>query len=87
MRSATAATRWSRLGRHQEALASYHDALDLQPDHVEALCNRGIVLHKLRRFDDALASYEDALGLRRTIPRRSSVAAPRCTTKGNSMMR
>jgi tetratricopeptide (TPR) repeat protein len=45
-------------------LASYERALTLRPDYAEALSNRGLTLHELKRFEEALASYDHALTLR-----------------------
>jgi tetratricopeptide (TPR) repeat protein len=45
-------------------LASYNRALKVRPDYAEALRNRGLILHKLKRFEEALASYDDALKVR-----------------------
>jgi predicted O-linked N-acetylglucosamine transferase (SPINDLY family) len=45
-------------------LASYDQALAINPDHAEALYNRGITLRELQRFEDALASYDRALAIR-----------------------
>ena len=39
-----------RLGRNAEAVASYHQALALKPDHVNAPCN-GRVSGRLHGFD------------------------------------
>jgi tetratricopeptide (TPR) repeat protein len=50
--------------RHQDALASFADALTLQPDHVDALNNQGNALRNLGRFDAAIACYRGALALR-----------------------
>ena len=36
----------------------------MRPDYAEALYNRGITLHELKRFEEALASYDRALTLR-----------------------
>jgi hypothetical protein len=36
----------------------------VRPDYAEALRNRGVTLHELKRFDEALASYEQALAVR-----------------------
>ena len=52
------------LKRPAEALASYDRALLFQPDHADALCNRGNALRELKRPADALASYDRALALR-----------------------
>ena len=35
----------------------------MQPDFADALVNRGVTLHDLKRFDEALASYDRATGL------------------------
>jgi tetratricopeptide (TPR) repeat protein len=51
----------SRLGKKEEALASYDRALQLRPDYTEMLYNLGITLHELKRPEEALASYDRAL--------------------------
>ena len=45
-------------------MASCEQALAVQPDHVEALINRGNALFALQQPEDALASYEQALAVR-----------------------
>lgn len=52
------------LGKHDRALASYNRALSIQPDHPEALKNRGIALRLMKRFDESLASFDRALAAR-----------------------
>ena len=54
----------SALGRHAEALASFDEALTLQPACVEAHNYRGMALQQLRRTAEALTSFERALALR-----------------------
>jgi predicted O-linked N-acetylglucosamine transferase (SPINDLY family) len=54
----------SRLGKKEEALASFDRAIEVNPDHAEALSNRGATLHDVGRFDEALANFERAIGLR-----------------------
>ena len=54
----------SRLGKKDEALASYDRALKVRPDFAEALYNRGVTLQELKRFEEALASYDRALKVR-----------------------
>jgi protein O-GlcNAc transferase len=49
------------LNRFEEALASYDQALALQPGNAVLLYNRGRALQDLGRFDEALASYDGAL--------------------------
>ena len=45
----------ARQRRFADALASYDRALAVRPDFAEALSNRGVTLHELKRFDAALA--------------------------------
>ena len=47
-----------------EALARYDRALALQPDLVEALYNRGILLSEMKRDQEALASLDQVIALR-----------------------
>lgn len=54
----------ARLGRANDALASYDRALAVRPNDADALNNRGIVLQQLNRLDEALASYAEALTLK-----------------------
>jgi tetratricopeptide (TPR) repeat protein len=53
----------SSLGRQEEALASFEQALRLDPNHANAHNNRGNVLLQLGRQEEALASFEQALRL------------------------
>jgi FkbM family methyltransferase len=53
----------SKQGDKEAALASYDRALELQPDHADALNGRGAALHELERFEEALASYDRALAV------------------------
>jgi protein O-GlcNAc transferase len=48
-------------GELEAAVASYDQAIALDPGHSAALCNRGTVLERLNRPDAALASYERAI--------------------------
>ncbi len=52
------------LGRYDEALASYDEALAIKPDYATALSNRGTVLQALKHYDKALASYDEALAIK-----------------------
>ena len=51
------------LGRVDEALAGYEQALSIHADFAPAHSNRGLALHRLERSDEALASYDRALAL------------------------
>jgi predicted O-linked N-acetylglucosamine transferase (SPINDLY family) len=55
-------------GRLEEAIASYHRALQLQPDYAEAQNNLGIVLKKQGKIAEAMACYQHALRLKPDYP-------------------
>jgi tetratricopeptide (TPR) repeat protein len=48
-------------GRFEEALVSYNNALELNPNYSEALRWKGVVLGYLGKFDEALNSVEKSL--------------------------
>jgi Tfp pilus assembly protein PilF len=78
----------TRLGRLQDALASYDRVLAIKPDYPEALNNRGTALHDLHRVEEALASYERALWRSsQTMSRPSTTAATRCATSNAARRR
>ena len=52
------------LGRLDEALASYTQAIALKPDFANAHYNLGITLKELGRLDEAEASYKQAIALK-----------------------
>ena len=58
------ATAHARAGRLQEAVDGFDRLLRLQPEHADALNDRGNALDLLRRRADALDSYERALRIR-----------------------
>jgi tetratricopeptide (TPR) repeat protein len=53
----------SELNRRDEALASCHKAVTLQPGTAGIYNNRGEVLAKMNRYREALASYEQAIAV------------------------
>jgi tetratricopeptide (TPR) repeat protein/SAM-dependent methyltransferase len=53
----------SRVGRHEEALASFDHAILHQPDFADAHGNRASALMELGRVADAVAGYERAVAL------------------------
>jgi protein O-mannosyl-transferase len=55
----------ARLGRLDEALASFQKAVRLQPDDAEAHSNLGNLLTERGRYDEALAHYHTALNSNR----------------------
>ena len=51
-------------GRLDEAIAAYHRAIELKPDHAEAHSNLGIALEDQGRLDEAIAAYHRAIALK-----------------------
>ncbi len=49
------------MGKHEDALISYDQAIAIKPDKHEAWNNWGLTLTYLKRYHDAIASYEQAL--------------------------
>jgi len=52
-----------RLGRYEEALAAFEQALRLDPHFADALFGKGNALYFLKRYEDALLAYEQAIRL------------------------
>jgi tetratricopeptide (TPR) repeat protein len=52
-----------RVGRFQEALATYERLLTRQPDHPPFLSSRGAALGALKRYEEALTTFERALAV------------------------
>jgi tetratricopeptide (TPR) repeat protein len=52
-----------QLKRYEEAIASFDQAIELQPDHATAWYNRGIALKTLGQLEQAIASYDKAIEL------------------------
>ncbi|MEH2147081.1 TPR end-of-group domain-containing protein, partial [Nostoc sp.] len=57
-----------KLGRNEEAIGSYDQALKFKLDYHQAWYNRGIALRKLGRNEEALASYDQALKIKPDDP-------------------
>jgi len=53
----------SRLGRHEDALASFERAIAAAPDFADAHGNRASALMELGRLEEACADYERAVAL------------------------
>jgi tetratricopeptide (TPR) repeat protein len=51
------------LGRFEEALAAFDQALALEPDDFATYRNRGLVLRDLGRLEEALSAFDQALGV------------------------
>ena len=50
-------------GSYEEAAASYDKALELDPNNVDLLNNKGKALANLGRFEDAIASFDKSLAI------------------------
>ena len=50
--------------RHEEAITSYNQALELNPNYPEVHYNIGIVLDELGRYEEAIKSYNSAIKLK-----------------------
>jgi CHAT domain-containing protein/Flp pilus assembly protein TadD len=62
---------WYEIGNQQRlsgdfegAVVSYGKSLESNPDHLQALCNRGIVLFECNRYEEAIASFDKALEIK-----------------------
>ena len=51
------------LGRLEEAITSYHKAIDIKPTHAEAHSNLGVALKELGRPGEAFTSHRHAVAL------------------------
>ena len=49
------------MGRYEEALASFHKTLKLNPKFVQAYNNRGLTYLSLQSYQEALSDFDAAL--------------------------
>ncbi|WP_168535980.1 tetratricopeptide repeat protein [Anabaena sp. UHCC 0253] len=61
MLGTTGALHWGKLGRYEEAIASFDKVLQFKPDNHDAWNNRGVALEKLGRYEEAIVSFDKAL--------------------------
>ncbi len=52
------------IGRTEEAIAAYDQALAIKPDYHEALNNKGNALSAIGRTEEAIAAYDQALAIK-----------------------
>jgi tetratricopeptide (TPR) repeat protein len=57
-----------QLKRYKEAIASFDQAIELQPDYPYAWYNRGSALGKLGQLEQAIASFDKAIELKPDYP-------------------
>lgn len=55
-------------GNHDDALIAYDKALEMDPNHISAWNNKGIVLSKLKRFEEAIGCYDQAIEIDPNYP-------------------
>ena len=55
------ANAYAALDKHEQAILSYNNALELEPGNADILSNRGESLRLVCRYEDAVASIEQAL--------------------------
>jgi tetratricopeptide (TPR) repeat protein len=61
-------TAYQLIGRYQQALADFQDAIRLKPNDPNAYYNRGKVYRDLGRYDDAIADYNTLIFLTPNFP-------------------
>ena len=54
----------NNLGRHEEAIADYDEAIRLNPDYDYAYNNRGVAKKNLGRHEEAITDYDEAIRLK-----------------------
>lgn len=54
---------YDRLGRKEEALRDYTQALNNNAENIQAYYNRGLLMHSVNRWEEALSDYSHALAL------------------------
>lgn len=50
-------------GKYDEALKCFEKAIDLNPYHADAWCNRGFALVELKKYDEAAEAFDKAIEL------------------------
>ena len=61
--SITAASRRSKLGRCEEAIADLNEAIRLNPTIASAFNSRGVAKAELERHEAAITDFEEAIRL------------------------
>ncbi|WLT37070.1 tetratricopeptide repeat protein [Synechocystis sp. B12] len=56
------------MGKLEEALANFDEALAQNPNDAEVWLSRGLLLEAMERKEEAIPSYEKALTLEPTLP-------------------
>ena len=56
---------YGNLGRYDDEIAAYREALRINPEYADAWYNLGLAYRALDRYDDAIAAYREALRINR----------------------
>ena len=52
------------LGRYEEAIPCFDEAIRLNPNHADAWNNKGVELCELKRYEEAIPCYDEAIRLK-----------------------
>ncbi|MDD5053280.1 MAG: tetratricopeptide repeat protein [Sulfuricurvum sp.] len=69
--------------QYDEAQKYWRDAIEMQPEYIDAYNNLGILLKKLKRFDEAEDVYQRAILLSENDPKLYNNLANLCVETGN----
>jgi tetratricopeptide (TPR) repeat protein len=62
-------------GDFEKAVASYDKALEMEPNHIDLLNNKGKALGMMGRFDDAISCFDKSLAINASNPESSTLKA------------
>ncbi len=48
-------------GNNEDALVAYDKSLEMDPNHVSAWNNKGIILSRLKQFEASIVCYDKAI--------------------------
>jgi len=51
----------TKLGKYEEAVASFDKALEINPNNLKTLSNKGVALARLGKHEEAVACFDKAL--------------------------
>ena len=54
----------AKIGKFDEAIKSYDQAIKIKPDHEEAWYNKGVSLGELKKHEEAIKSYDQAIKIK-----------------------
>jgi tetratricopeptide (TPR) repeat protein len=54
---------FDELKKHEEAIACFDKAIELDPKDASAYINKGVALGNLKKYEEAIACYDKAIGL------------------------